>query len=309
MEMHEREFEGHIRRTREGVDETTDETSATIQPALEKAEGAFAKFDAFLKAKILNAEKLELTPKGFYDVARPATASLVDLSAAAYLAATNALNKRLAAAAARRNITAGIVGVALVTALALTWLVTRSMTAPMAQAISVFRAISAGMYNNRIEHKGTDEASEVLHALDELQQQLLTQGGKSDMGELRIKSALDKASARLLLTDESLKIIYLNDSAQRFLHEARGDLQRDLPQLDVGNIIGESADAFFGNRLAQRRGHDQTLSYETDLRVGARAMKATAQAIVDRDGKRIGICVELLDQSAADAPFKSGRVA
>jgi PAS domain-containing protein len=312
--MHEKEFESYLLRAREGIADTSDETSAIIQPALEKAEGAFAKFDAFVKSRILEPQTIDATLKVFYDTARPATASLSDLSAAAYLATTSVLNERLESAVARRNVTAGIVGIALFTALALTWLVTRSMTQPMSQAIAVFRSIAAGMYNNRIENIGTDESSEVLHALDELQEKLRTQGNQSQAtAELRIKSTLDKASARLMFTDESLKIIYVNDATQRFLREARGDLRREFPQLDVDNIIGESADAFFGNRLAQRRGFDQTAPFETDLRVGARSLKATAHPLMDGAGRRVGTAVELTESGstgrATDPQLRIARVA
>ncbi len=54
----------------------------------------------------------------------------------------------------------------------------------------------------------------------------------------RIKSALDKASASVMLADDNLNVIYINESAQALFRDAQADFRRELPMLDADKIVG-----------------------------------------------------------------------
>jgi len=297
--LSEKLLEYYLEKAREGVQDSTDLTSAALQPAIDSAEAAFTNYDAFIKVKVLNAEKLEIQTADAYKASREPTATLGELGNVAFVASTAALQARLSTITLRRSEIAAVIGIALAAALALVLLISRSLTRPMNQAIAVFHAIAAGMYDNRIEHSGTDEASQVLQSLDGLQRKLRTEsaGGLSQaISELRIKSALDKARSRIILADENFKIIYVNGSMQQFLFEARADLRRDLPRLDVDHIIGTSVEGLFKNQVNQRRVLQETPSYAAELNVGERTLQVVTNAVVDPDGKRIGTMVELIDR-------------
>jgi hypothetical protein len=134
--MYEAQFEQYLDKSREGVQDTTDETWTALQPAIEKAEGAFATYDAFIKTKVLGVEKLEIQVSDAYRASREPTATLSELSAVAYSATSGALEKHLSAATMRRNAAVGIAVFTVVLALALTWLITRSISGQVAARVA-----------------------------------------------------------------------------------------------------------------------------------------------------------------------------
>jgi methyl-accepting chemotaxis protein len=67
-------------------------------------------------------------------------------------------------------IAVGVLIVALAVGFSL--LVTRSMTKPMARSIAIFRSVTEGNLDNPVGESGTDEAGQVLRALDVMQQRL-----------------------------------------------------------------------------------------------------------------------------------------
>jgi HAMP domain-containing protein len=297
--LSENQFEHYLEKAREGVQDSADETSATLQPAIERAEAAFATYDAFIKTKVLNAEKLEIQTADAYKASREPTATLTELSNAAYVASSAALTKRLSSITAHRASTIAVLAIGFGFALLLLWMISRSMTRPMTQAIAIFHSIEAGMYDNRIESSGSDEASQVLQSLDQLQRKLRTEaagGSLQASAELRIKSALDRATSRIILADENFKVIYANDAMERFMYEARADLRREMPRLDVDHLIGSSLDGLFKNHVNQRRTLQESPTYATDISIGDRPMRIATNAVVDPEGRRIGTMVELLDR-------------
>ena len=69
-------------------------------------------------------------------------------------------------------IVATIIVIALIATLLLAWLLTRSITAPINQALSVARRIASGDLSGRIDSEGRDEAAQLLTALAEMQSNL-----------------------------------------------------------------------------------------------------------------------------------------
>ena len=69
-------------------------------------------------------------------------------------------------------IVAMIIVIALIATLLLAWLLTRSITAPINQALNVARRIASGDLSGRIDSNGKDEAAQLLIALAEMQSNL-----------------------------------------------------------------------------------------------------------------------------------------
>ena len=114
-------------------------------------------------------------------------------------------------------------------------MVTRSLTQPLTQAIGVFGRISAGHYDSAIDTSGTDEAGQVLRALDEMQGKLRTQieTERAVAAEnTRIRQALDKASTSVVLADEKHQIIYVNETAQASFTRNAQEIRATLPDFD-----------------------------------------------------------------------------
>ncbi|WP_085747192.1 methyl-accepting chemotaxis protein [Pseudomonas sp. R45(2017)] len=69
-------------------------------------------------------------------------------------------------------IVATIIVIALIATLLLAWLLTRSITTPINQALNVARRIASGDLSGRIDSDGKDEATQLLTALAEMQDNL-----------------------------------------------------------------------------------------------------------------------------------------
>jgi methyl-accepting chemotaxis protein len=118
------------------------------------------------------------------------------------------------------------------------------------------------------------------------------------METLRLKTALDKASASVMLADDKFNIIYLNEAADRLFHEAQAELRRDLPMLNADKLLGANIDVFHKNPSHQRRLLDGlTGPFSADMRVGGRVMKIAASPVNDPSGKRLGTLVEWFDRT------------
>ena len=121
-----------------------------------------------MQAKILNAANMEVATGAIYDAGVATNSALQKVSLASYDALTNAVEQRLFRANQRLKITIGAILAVGAFALGLAVLITRSLARPLHHAISVFGRISAGHYENEIRVAGTDEASQVLLALNKM---------------------------------------------------------------------------------------------------------------------------------------------
>ena len=114
----------------------------------------------------------------------------------------------------------------------------------------------------------------------------------------RLKSALDKASASVMLADDNLDIIYTNEAAQKMFRDAQSDFRRDLPNFDAEKILGANIDIFHKNPAHQR--HllaNLRATHTAEVRVGGRAMRIAASPVINTDGRRFGTVVEWWDRT------------
>jgi methyl-accepting chemotaxis protein len=114
----------------------------------------------------------------------------------------------------------------------------------------------------------------------------------------RIKSALDRASASVMLADANLDIIYLNEAAMRLFRDAQADFRRDLPSLNADHIVGSNIDIFHKNPAHQRQLISALRStHTTDIRLGGHAIRLSISPIFGASGERIGSVVEWVDRT------------
>jgi methyl-accepting chemotaxis protein len=277
------------------------DAKAEVGSALETVKRSLEGFQSHIQTKIVSAEKMEVTASEVFNAGSPVSNSLEALSTISYAAMKSSIEKRLSGEITRRNATVGIVILVLAVALALAWLITRAMTKPMSQAISVFGSISAGHYDNTIEHAGSDEAGQVLQALDEMQSKLHGQieAERTAAAEnSRLRAALDKTSASVMVADDDFKIIYLNDAAQRLFRDAQNDFRREVPALDAAHMLGSSIDMFSKNPSQQRQLLTGLRSAHTSVeRFGDRIINLTSNPVLDGSGKWLGTVLEWVDRT------------
>jgi methyl-accepting chemotaxis protein len=295
------EFIEHFDSVARDLDRASDEAKAKVRPAVESARNAFNTAYGTVKEKILDSQKMEITTAEVYTATREITSSLQQLSDVSYSAMNGAVQQRLSEATTWRNLTAGITALALAFALALSWLITRSLSAPLARAVTVFGNISAGKYDNQIDRGGTDEAGQVLQALDDMQGKLRTQieTERSFAAEnSRIRQALDKVSTSVVLADAQYQIIYINDTAQAMFSRTQHEIRKTLANFDAARLRGASLDAMSIEPGNMRRVLDNLTGSDMHERMlGACTFRTVANAVRNDKGERIGTVVEWTDRT------------
>jgi methyl-accepting chemotaxis protein len=64
--------------------------------------------------------------------------------------------------------------------------------------------------------------------------------------------ALEVVTAKIMIADEKLNIIYMNGAVKDMLREAEGDLKKELPRFEFAKLIGSNIDIFHKNPSHQR---------------------------------------------------------
>jgi methyl-accepting chemotaxis protein len=274
---------------------------AKIAPALEAAQGAFDSSYGIVQARIINAQKMTITTAELFADSRAISSSLQSLSDLGYATMAAAVKQRLSQVTTWRNLTAGVGAIALGVALALSWLITRALAAPLAQAIEVFGSIAAGKYDNTIDLTGSDEAGQVLRSLDDMQQKLRTQIENERLvaaENARVRQALDKVSTAVVLADGQQRIIYLNDTASAAFARTQHEIRRRLPDFDVQRLRGASLEALSPDPAGERRELDTLAgSRAAERQLGACTFRTVTNPVLDERGARIGTVMEWTDRT------------
>ena len=283
------------------LEQVSPDVRATIQESVTAAQATADEFFGIVQAKILNAANMEISGSAIYDAGVATNRALKKVSLASYDALTKAVEQRLARTNQQRLITATATALALCLALGLSLLVTRSLSRPLHHAVSVFGRISAGNYDNEITVSGTDEASQVLSALDRMQGTLRTQieTERAVAAEnSRIRHALDKASTSVVLADGQQRIIYLNDTAQMTFARAQGEIRKTLRGFDAQGLRGSTLDALSSDPAAERRALDALNGSEVHERtLGSLIFRIVSSPVVGDQGERIGTVMEWTDRT------------
>ncbi|MFZ0499486.1 MAG: HAMP domain-containing protein, partial [Steroidobacteraceae bacterium] len=274
---------------------------AKIAPALEAVQGAFDNSYGIVQAQIINAQKMTITTAELFADSRAISSSLQSLSDLGYSTMASAVQQRLRQVTTWRNLTAGITAVALGVALALSWLITGALAAPLTQAIAVFGSIAAGKYDNTIALTGSDEAGLVLRALDDMQGKLRTQIENERLvaaENARVRQALDKVSTSVVLADGQQRIIYLNETASAAFARAQQEIRLSLPGFDVQRLRGASLEALAVDPAGERRELDTLAgSRVAERQLGACTFRTVTNPVLDERRARIGTVMEWTDRT------------
>ncbi len=278
------------------VDSLAPEVKTRLEPVVAQANSAATQFYGVLGTRILNAAEMKATGGEIYDAGVAASKAINDLCTISYESLRTALHDRSSALAFRRVWTAGISAAALALAVALSWLITQSLSRPLTAAVSVFGRISEGHYDNDIANAGTDEAGQVLRALGDMQGKLRSQieTERAVAAEnTRIRQALDRASTSVVLADARHQIVYLNDAAQASFTRNQPEIRKVLPAFDAARLRGSTLESLSQDPAQQRRILDTLTTADVQERVlGEFTFKTVANPVVGDQGERLGTVME-----------------
>ncbi|MBS0418258.1 MAG: HAMP domain-containing protein [Proteobacteria bacterium] len=255
------------------LEQVSPDARLELQDAVTNARKVADEFFDLVQAKILNAATLEVSGGAIYDAGVPTNRALKKVSLVSYDALTKQVEQRLAKANRDRAIVATCTALALALALGLATLITRALATPLHRAVAVFAAISAGRYETDVNVRGTDEANQVLRALEDMQGKLRTQIETERhvaAENTRIRHALDTASTSVLVTDDHHRIVYLNATARASL--ARAQINAETLASDLSSGVRERA-------------------------IGELTYRTVTSPVIDDRGERIGSVMEWTDRT------------
>jgi len=162
--------------------------------------------------------------------------------------------------------------------------------------------LSENNYSDQVELNREDEIGDMLRALKVMQVNIcdsMDQANTRANEGARIRQSLDNVGSNVMIADTNYNIIYMNKSAQKMFKTAEEDLKVALPNLDVSKLVGSNIDVFHKNPGHQRGLLDNlTGTYSTELPIGVRTMKITANPVLNEKGERQGTVVEWEDRTA-----------
>ncbi len=112
------------------------------------------------------------------------------------------------------------------------------------------------------------------------------------------KGALDNLGSNVMVADMDLNIIYLNNTVREMMTRNQADFRKDLPNFDASRLLGANIDAFHKNPTHQRAMLAAlSKTHVSEMKIGGRSMRITANPMVDGGGKRLGTVVEWADRT------------
>ncbi len=182
-------------------------------------------------------------------------------------------------------------------------------------AKGIAKEIAKGNFSRDIRLEPGDTSS-LLFALKNMQRQLhermeqeqamqqqlrerMEIEAKEKENALRIKMALDKSTANVMLADENYNIIYMNEALTALFGEVSNDFRRELPSFNHRYLLGANIDIFHKNPAHQRAMLDGLRSTsKASFVIGGRHMSLLATPVIDETGHRVGTVAEWLDRTS-----------
>ena len=296
LQISRERFTSEIERIRMDLERLPADEDSELRTAFEGVLSASATYEGVIKSKLVTAANVTASGAEIYDAGVPTNRALKKLSIQAWQQTVTALQRRHDSLSAHRNLCAGISFTLLALGVVFAWLVTRSLTQPLSRAVEVFGQIASGNYDSKVDTSGTDEAGQVLRALNDMQDKLHTQieNERAIAAEnTRIRQALDKSSTSVVLADEQHKIIYLNDVAQASFTRNSQEIRTTLPGFDAARLRGSSLESLSPDPVGQRRVLDNLKTIDVQERVlGEFTFRTVTNPVIGERGERLGTVME-----------------
>jgi len=183
------------------------------------------------------------------------------------------------------------------------WMMTRSLTRPLAQAVEIADGIADGDLNHVIDTSKHDEVGNLLHAMQRMQDNL-RERIERDLAvaneNLRIRSALDNSSACTFVTDHERKIIYANAAFIGLMQKYQANIRQRVADFDANTLIGkpmqqlgiQPENMHKVNRELEISGHSRLQEQYGDA-----VFEQSMSVIRDKDGKTLGEVCQWSDRT------------
>jgi len=183
------------------------------------------------------------------------------------------------------------------------WLITRSLTGPLLQAVDVADGIADGDLNHAIDTSKHDEVGNLLRTMQRMQDNL-RERIERDLAianeNLRIRSALDNSAACTIVTDHEDKVIYANAAFTGLMQKYQANVRQRVPDFDPNRLIGKSI-----SQLGIKPDNLQKINRELEISGHSRLQEVYGDAVFeqsvsvirDGSGKTLGEVCQWTDRT------------
>ncbi|MFD1625921.1 methyl-accepting chemotaxis protein [Azospirillum griseum] len=167
----------------------------------------------------------------------------------------------------------------------------RSIIDPITGIKTVMTDLLAGKLNVAVPHtQSGDEMGEMARAVAAFKDEAVEAA--------RLRIALDRVSANIMMADADGQILYANDSIMGMFRHAEADLKKALPNFDSKTLLGQNYDIFHRDPSHQRRLLSAlTQTYRGSAKAGGRTFEVIANPVVSRQGEKLGTVIEWRDRT------------
>jgi methyl-accepting chemotaxis protein len=194
-----------------------------------------------------------------------------------------------------------LIALVVVLGVALALAVARALVAPLGIATAALGAIADGKLDLLIQAHGGDEVGLLMAGLSNMQGKLrarLARESEAAAATAHLKSALDQASARIMVTNVANEIIYVNEAAHGMFRQRQAEVRTQPTAFDAGGLLGANVNTLYGSPAGQGDFVGALARSEsTDIRFGNLFARVNGRPIVDAAGKRCGLVLEWRDRT------------
>ena len=200
----------------------------------------------------------------------------------------------------RQIVFANIITMMIVISIFLVWF-TRHISCYLGKAVSIANNIATGNLANVISTIPHNEMGQLLQSLGHMQAQLrerFAEDKRIAEEALRINRALDWVTTSILITDNTYKIIYCNETAQHLFQAKQDEICQELPLFDANHLLGNSLEVFHRDPEHQYQLLSQLVhSRHATITIGKITLDHTITPIINAAGERLGLVIEFRDRT------------
>ena len=187
-------------------------------------------------------------------------------------------------------------GVGILLAILMGWLLTRSIVQPLRRTLEHFQQIAEGRYQNDISVTSHDEVGQVLEGLESMQTKLgfdVSEARRVANENLRIKTALDNSTVGITVSNAEANVVHMTPSARTLLQKVGGG------GFSVDGLMGKKLSSFFTDaQAAERFDHAVRTGETVDLVQSSFTLRLIARPVLDAQGKTLGRVTQWQDRTA-----------
>jgi methyl-accepting chemotaxis protein len=195
-----------------------------------------------------------------------------------------------------------LIGLALIVMIPSGAWVTRQITRPLREAVSVADSVAAGKLDNEIDLSGRDEPAELMAALAKMQKDLKERYDRDSAAAqemARINMALEKVGIPLTISNADNVLVFMNDAAEALWKSIEPAMAAKVPGFSVSNMKNHSLVEFFDDEEMKAIYRQQLDAPRTlDVDMCGHSIRVTATPVRDRQGNYLGRASQWVDRTA-----------